>query len=376
MLNRTSIRLYGFLVAGLILTAAPASAQFIRRSVNDPATGEQYHIEGTADFWKPDATMSVSVSGGGPLSGVGGTTVDFKNDLGLTNQRFRELRLVLRPARKHKFRFQYIPITFHQHATVTRDIAFNGQRYRVGLPVESLIDWKAYRFTYEYDFVSLNRGFGGFLLEAKYTDFLAELDSPTATNPSIHEYAHARGPIPAIGGIVRVYVVPNVSITGELSGIKTPLIQNKYQAHYADLDVYGTFNLTRNVGAQLGFRTFDIGAIVKDDSGSFVLKGLYFGVVARHTKNGEMGRWGDGEMERWKDGQMEPILTSPHYPICIFSHLQFLQPSVSLGKRFIFLAETEPQLRSARCPVAVEAAAGNGRHADVFHEILRKLHII
>jgi hypothetical protein len=282
MLNRTSICLYGFLVAALMLTAAPASAQFIRRSLNDPATGEQYHIEGSAGFWHPDATMSVSVSGGGALSGIPGTTIDFMNDLGLTNQRFGELHLVLRPVRKHKFRFQYIPISYHQQATVTRDIIFSGQKYRLGLPVESMLDWKAYRFTYEYDVVSRNRWFSGFLLEAKYTDFLAELDSPTTANPSIHEFAHARAPIPAIGGIVRYYVVPNISITGELSGIKIPKIQNKYVAHYADLDIYGTVNFTPNVGAQLGYRTFDVGALVKDDSGSFVLKGLYFGAVARY----------------------------------------------------------------------------------------------
>ena len=45
-------------------------------------------------------------------------TIDFKNDLGLTDTRFRELHVVLRPARKHKFRFQYIPIKYEQRATI------------------------------------------------------------------------------------------------------------------------------------------------------------------------------------------------------------------------------------------------------------------
>ncbi len=46
-------------------------------------------------------------------------------------------------------------------------------------------------------------------------------------------------------------------------------------------------NFTNNVGAQMGYRSFDLGYTVRTtttittDSGSFVLKGLYFGAVAR-----------------------------------------------------------------------------------------------
>ena len=86
-----------------------------------------------------------------------------------------------------------------------------------------------------------------------------------------------------IGGIVRVYVVPNISITGELSGIKIPdSVSDKYKAHYADLDVYGTLNINRYVGIRAGYRSFDLGYLVEQDTGSFVLDGVYFGVIARY----------------------------------------------------------------------------------------------
>lgn len=279
MLHRSSIRLYACLAAALLLVSAQADAQFARRSVEDPATGEVYHIEGSAGFWSPGAEMVISSES----LGIPGDTINFRTDLGLTDQRFREVQLTLRPSKKSKFRFQYIPIKYRQTATVMRDITFNGQLYRVGLPVESSLDWKAYRFTYEYDFVSLNRGFAGLLLEAKYTDVGATLDSPSVANSSIHEFARARAPIPAIGGIVRVYVVPNISITGELSGIKIPdSVSDKYKAHYADLDVYGTLNINRYVGIRAGYRSFDLGYLVEQDTGSFVLDGVYFGVIARY----------------------------------------------------------------------------------------------
>ena len=56
------------------------------------------------------------------------------------------------------------------------------------------------------------------------------LSSPVAT-----EFARARGPIPALGGIVRYYVVPNVAITGQLTAFKIPdSIDSRYNAHYIE----------------------------------------------------------------------------------------------------------------------------------------------
>jgi hypothetical protein len=274
MVTRFTPRLYGALAVALLFVASPVAAQFTPRTLNDPATGEQFHIEGAAGFWLPSANMSIASE----ALGIVGSTIDFKNDLGLTDQRFSELQLVLRPARKHKLRLQYIPIEFIQESTIERDIKFNGQLYAKGLPVNSDLLWKAWRFSYEYDFLTMNRGFGGFILEAKYTDVTATLKSPL-----VEEFIHAQAPIPAIGGIGRFYVVPNISITGELTGVKIPdSISKKYKAHYADLDIYGTLNFTNNIGVQGGYRSVDVGYHVDSDTGSFVLKGIYFGVVARY----------------------------------------------------------------------------------------------
>ena len=82
---------------------------------------------------------------------------------------------------------------------------------------------------------------------------------------------------------MRLYPVSMVSITGELTGIKVPESLSKdFRTHYADLDIYGTVNVTSFIGAQVGYRSFDVGYLVDQDSGSFTLKGLYFGIVARY----------------------------------------------------------------------------------------------
>ena len=276
MLQTRAIRLYTLaaLVAATLGAAAPASAQYKPQPLNDPATGETYHIEGGIAYWSPSADIVVSSTG----LNIVGTNIDFKRDLGLTDQHFPEVQLTFRPARSQKLRFQYIPIQYNQSAVLTANIVFNGQRYQLGLPVNSTLNWKAYRFAYEYDFVVKNRGFAGFIVEAKYTDVQVNL-----AEPGLVQFAHAQAPIPALGGIARFYVVPNISITGEVTGFKLPdSVSNQYAAHYLDVDVYGTLNFTNNIGAQVGYRALDVGYLVKTDTGSLTLKGLYFGAVLRY----------------------------------------------------------------------------------------------
>ncbi len=164
------------------LCASPAAAQYKPRPLDDPATGEKYHIEAAGDLWFPSADVRIASES----LGIVGSNIDFKRDLGLTDKRMSAVQIVLRPAKSHKFRFEYIPITYTSSATLSTNIIFNGIRYTIGLPVNSSLEWKAYRFGYEYDFITKNRGFAGFILEAKYTDVRVELDSPFAA-----EFAHA-----------------------------------------------------------------------------------------------------------------------------------------------------------------------------------------
>jgi hypothetical protein len=255
------------------LTAAPARAQYAARGASDPATGERYHVEIGGFLWNPTPDIVISSEG----LGLVGSSIDFVNDLGIVKSKFRQIRVVLRPAKKHKFRFEYTPIHYDAVGSLTADVVFNGIRFPVTFPVETNLQWKAYRFGYEYDFVSRDRGFVGLILEAKYTDVQATLTNFVST-----EFARARAPIPAIGVIGRVYVVPNISITGEFSGIKLPeSINDDYRAKYYDLDIYATVNFTNKVGVQAGYRSFDVLYKVEKDAGDLKLKGLYLGGVVR-----------------------------------------------------------------------------------------------
>ena len=254
------------------LAAAPARAQY-GVTGSDRATGETYHVEVAGNTWRPTPDIAITSES----LGIIGTRIDFVTDLGIVNTWFKQLRVALRPAKKHKFRFEYTPITYDATELLRRDLTFNGIKYPIAVPVTTNFQWKAYRFGYEYDFIYRDRGFVGLLLETKYTDVQATLSNFLAS-----EFAQARGPIPAIGVIGRVYVVPNISITGEFSGIKLPeSIDENYRANYFDIDIYGTVNFTDHFGFQLGFRTFDVAYKVEKDEGKLLLKGIYFGGVTR-----------------------------------------------------------------------------------------------
>jgi hypothetical protein len=263
-----------FFTYAVLLIPTGANAQFTATPFSDPATGERYHIEAAAAWWNAAPDFRIASESLGVL----GSTIDAVADLGIQQKRLGELRIVLRPGRKHKFRVNYLPMTYNAVSTVRREFIFNGIRYGLNLPVTTDLSWKTWALGYEYDFLYRDRWFVGFVLQVKATDIQASLRAPIGT-----EFARAQAPIPTLGGIARVYVVPNISITGELIGFKIPEgIDERYQAHYFDFDLYGTINFNDYVGAQLGYRSLDLGYILENDRGDFKAKGIYFSGVVRY----------------------------------------------------------------------------------------------
>lgn len=257
----------------VLACAAPAHAQF--RPSNEPAPGEEYHIEAAASFW--NATPSIIIAS--ESLGIQGDNVNLIDDLGIQKKNLPELRLVLRPGRKHKFRFNYIPIRYEATSVVRREFVFNGQRFRLGLPVNTSADLTTLRAGYEYDFIHRPRWYAGFLLDVKYTNIDVQLASPIG-----NEFLQSVAPIPTIGFTGRGYPVPAVGITGEVTFFKVPdnLGGEDFGGRYVDFDIYGTVNFNRFVGVQLGYKSIDVNYFTDLDRGDLVFKGMYFGGVIRY----------------------------------------------------------------------------------------------
>jgi len=86
-------------------------------------------------------------------------------------------------------------------------------------------------------------------------------------------------PVPTLGGIARVYVVPMVAITGEFTGIS--ITRDDFEAKFFDFDINGTVSFGRHLGAQAGYRSVVVDYLSDEDSGDLKMKGPYFGGVVR-----------------------------------------------------------------------------------------------
>ena len=262
--------------ATAIAIAAPsvASAQFVEPGALRPAVGERYRVEVSGNLWNPVLLGSVSSE----QFGILGSDIDFVGDLGYERSRFRDLRIVLRPAKKHRFRIQYTPVEYSAETILSRPIVFNGVKFDTNLPVNSQFDWRVWRLGYEYDFFYHPRGFVGVLFDVRHTTMEAEISSIITET----EYTRARAPLPAIGIVGRAYVIPEVAVNFELSGFKLPDVDPKYQANYFDWDLYGTFNVNQNVGLQAGWRKVSTYLAIESDKGDLQFKGVWFGAALRY----------------------------------------------------------------------------------------------
>ena len=282
-MNRMSVKtlLVTACVVGLSLPAArPAGAQY--RTLSTPGgdtsdlKGERYHIEFSGNLWKPAPDFFFKSEG----LGIPGTGIDLDKDLDLKSKQMYEWRFVLRPAKKHKLRAYYLPMSYQGDTILRKDIVFNGIRFPISFDVKTDFSWKAARFTYEYDFIYTSRGYFGALIEAKYADAKLRL---TSKDLQLEEFVRARAPIPAIGLVGRVYPVSFASISGEFSYFKLPdSVDENARFRAVDYDVYATVNVTNSFGVQVGYRSIDMGFRLNTDEGSIKLRGPYFGGVIRY----------------------------------------------------------------------------------------------
>jgi hypothetical protein len=259
------------LVLALLSCAAPARAQF---SVPPPtAPGEDYRVEIGVGFWSPEPSL---VIGGDGLSALG-EEVDFVGEFGIPTKRFTAFHGTLKVGRKHKIRFEYIPFSYEEETTIQRRIVFAGQVFDIGVPAAADVEWRLWRAGYEWDFVSRQAGFLGFIAELKHNTVTAQIDSPVGS-----ALVDSKAPVPAIGIIGRGYLAESLSITGEFTGFKMlDALTEDFEAEFWDWDLYATADFGRNVGVRGGYRSIDVEYIGDEDLGRLKMKGWYFGGVIR-----------------------------------------------------------------------------------------------
>lgn len=262
----------GICALSVLALSTAAEAQFGRPEPGPP--GEDYRVEFGIGFWNPKPDVVIRFDG---PAGVG-SDVDFVEEFGIEKQRFTEFRGTLKPARKHKIRFDYVDFHYDAEAVIQRTFVFGGREYTVGAPASTTVAWDLWKFGYEWDFVSGGSGFAGLVADLKYNKVSAEISSAGLGS----EFAEANAPVPGIGGIGRGYLSEHFSITGELTFFKVPdSLSEEIDGKFVDFDVYATANFGRYVGVQGGYRSITVDYLLEEDAGTLKMKGLYFGGVVR-----------------------------------------------------------------------------------------------
>ncbi len=258
---RNQLRLATFSTL-IVLCAASAFAQV-------PA--EDHVAEIGVMFWKPSPLLTLSTD---TLTGAGVGEVDFVEEFGIEDKYFPEFRVTL--GRTHKFRASFVTFKYDAETIIQRTITFQGRTFNIGAPATADIKWNLYNLGYEWDFVSRERGFFGLIVDLKYNKVEASIDSPVLTAAAT---TNVTAPVPTLGAIGRGYVAPNVSITGEFTGLSfTP---GEDELKFWDFDLYGTVSAGRNFAVQGGYRSVVADYIIDEDTGDLKMKGLYFGALVR-----------------------------------------------------------------------------------------------
>jgi len=241
------------------LLAAPAQAQ------NNTNIGEL-----SVSFWMPNPEIVIQSA---QLTGVSQGTItdlDLVQEFGIEDKSFPEISFSV--GRKHKFRFGYVPIKYEADAVLQRQIRVNNQTLNVGVAASTDIKWNLWRFGYEWDFVSMERGYFGVVAELKYNKIEATVDSPLLTSSAgIDQNA----PVPTIGVAGRGYVHPMVSIGGEFTALK--ITRDEFEAKLLDFDFNAMVTFGRYIGVQGGYRAVTVDFFIDDDSGDLKFKGPYIG---------------------------------------------------------------------------------------------------
>ncbi len=211
--------------------------------------------------------------------GIEGSDIDLVGDLGLIRKRLPQLRIVLKPAPRHKIRVGYVPTSFEAERTLRRTISFGRTSFDIGIPVNASLTFRTWYFGYEYDLISRDRGFVGVIGEVRYTRVGADVSSGLfgVESSAADEF------IPAVGGAARGYLHRRVALTAEMTWFRLPeLIDSAGGGGQSiDFDASGLFTFTPNMGIQAGYRTLDVNYRRNADAGSVALRGLYVNSIIR-----------------------------------------------------------------------------------------------
>ena len=161
-----------------------------------PASTFAFEIGAQGYYWFPSLDGNVKVD----KAGIIGSTIDFEKDLGIEDENYPSVEVLLGSGRHH-LSLAYTSIHYSGYNTPSRPITFNGQTYNTTDTIDSSIEYRTFDLHYQYDFLNLENVLAGFslgaVLQVKHLD--GEVGLKTTTGNVIDEKEDFTLPIPMIG---------------------------------------------------------------------------------------------------------------------------------------------------------------------------------
>ena len=281
--SRPRAAAFGGLLLGLLACAGPATAQLSPAPADFPV-GELHRLELLGSLWPPADDLTVVSRGSGSAAAVTGAT----RETGAGAPRFTDLRIRLRLSRRQRVHLDYLPIRYPAATTLHRGPPAGEAGLEPGVPAASTLTWRTWRLAYEYDVIHLARGSLGLFAEAAYTDVRVAIDGAPAPGCGAEsagcEFARFRRPIPAAGGVLRLYPSPVIMLGGEASLLRMPGRVGDllgYTGEHLAYDVHAALNFIEAFGLQIGYRSRSLKLRTADHDADLKLEGVYIGALLR-----------------------------------------------------------------------------------------------
>ena len=162
-----------------------------------PVSSMAFEVGARGYYWFPSLGGNVKVDEGGVI----GTTIDFDKDLGIDDENYPSVEAFVGLG-SHHVSLSYTNIDYSGKNTLTKDITFREETYRVGDVVDSSIEYTMIDFHYQYDLLDLENILAGFSLggvfQIKYLEGDVSLKSTTG-HVTVDEKEDFTLPIPMLG---------------------------------------------------------------------------------------------------------------------------------------------------------------------------------
>jgi len=169
-----------------------------------PVSSLAFEIGARGYYWFPSLDGTVKVEG----AGIGGTNIDFEQDLGIEDEDYPSFEVFVAGG-NHHLSLACTDIDYSGRKKLSRKIVFKGQTYNAGDLVTSSIEYEMIDFYYQYDFLNLENILAGFslggVLQVKYLD--GEVNLKTTV---IDEKEDFTIPVPMLGLNIHIGILADI----------------------------------------------------------------------------------------------------------------------------------------------------------------------